>query len=305
MFIELTNRENNAVAIRAFDLKSWPELWDEFIAEAKRFNAKKLISLFGDSEPIREPSRKSIEITARDRLLIGEFLRRHHPRFAHELAIGAVPDAKGGQLEFTTLEPAVLDMAGLVARSHGIELRKTFDYIQHRYDLRDYNRVHLIFLMAILRIADFLQIQSARAPELFGKLHNIRSPFSLGEWRLHQCIENITTSSLDPEAILVAANPRTVREYLKFDKWAKGLQGELDASWAILGEIYGRFTREALNWLQLNIRRIRTNVEDKATLKNVFHLFQTQLDSRWPSQNYLNCLLRHFTVTILFTELGN
>jgi hypothetical protein len=267
MFIELTNRENNTVAIGAFDSQSWPELWSEFVAEAKRFSAKKLVSLFGDNEPIREPPRRPIEMTARDRLLIGEFLRRHHPRFSHEFAIGVVPDAKGNRFEFKSLEPAVRDMTGLIARSHGIELRRTFDFIQHRYDLRDYNRVHLIFLMTLLRIADFLQIQSARAPELFGTLHNIKSPFSLGEWRLHQCIENITTSSLDPEAIFVAANPRSVHEFLKFEKWSKGLQSELDTSWAILGEVYGRFTREALNKLQLNIRRVRTNIEDRPLLQ--------------------------------------
>jgi hypothetical protein len=59
-----------------------------------------------------------------------------------------------------------------------------------------------------------------------------------------------------------------VHDYLKFEKWSKGLQRELDTSWAILGEVYGRFTREALNKLQLNIRRIRTNIENKTTLQS-------------------------------------
>ena len=267
MFIALTDQENRGTSVAAFDSKSWPELWTEFVVEAKRFSAKKLISLFGDDNPVREPPRRSIDMTARDRLLIGEFLRRHHPRFAHEFSLGMVPKADGGKFVIADLETAIQDMAGMIARSHGIELRETFDYIQHRYDLRDYNRVHLVFLMTLLRVADYLQIQSARAPELFGRLHNIKSPFSLGEWRLHQSIDNITTSSLDPEAIFVAASPHSVHEYLKFDRWAKGLQRELDTSWAILGEVYGRFTREALNKLHLNIRRIRTNIEDKALLR--------------------------------------
>jgi hypothetical protein len=73
MFIGLTDQENENIAISAFDSKSWPELWAEFVAEAKRFSAKKLISLFGDSEPIREPPRRAIEMTSRDRLLIGDF----------------------------------------------------------------------------------------------------------------------------------------------------------------------------------------------------------------------------------------
>ena len=268
VFLALTDQRNKTIGVNNFDSKSWPDLWAEFVAESKRFSAKKLVSLFGDSEPVREPPRSAIDMTQRDRLLIGEFLRRHHPRFAHEFATGAVPDAHGGRIQFGNLDVVIQDLAGLIARSHGIELRDSFHYIQSRYDLRDYNRVHIIFLMVLLRIADYLQIQSARAPELFGKLHNIRSPFSLGEWRLHQCIENITTSSLDPEAIFVAANPKSVHDYLKFEKWFNGLQHELDISWAILGEVYGRFTREALNKLQLNVRRLRSNIEDRSALQS-------------------------------------
>ena len=263
IFLALTDKKNSAVQIPSFDFRSWPELWSDFIGEAKRFSSKRLISLFGDSAPINDPPREYGEMTARDRLLIGEFLRRHHPRFAHEFSLGAVSDATGGNFEFKMLDRTTQDIAGLIARSHGLELRATFDYIQHRYDLRDYNRVHIIYLMTLLRVADFLQIESGRAPEVFNKLHTIRSPFSDGEWRLHNSIENVTRSTLDPEAIFVATGPRTVHEYLRFERWIKGLQSELDTSWAVLGEVYGRFAQEGLDKLHLSIRRVRTNVEDK------------------------------------------
>jgi hypothetical protein len=121
--------------------------------------------------------------------------------------------------------------------------------------------------MVLLRVADYLQIQPARAPVFFGKIHAIKSPFSLGEWKLHQCIENITTSAMDPEAISVLVNPKSVHEYLRFEDWMRGFQDEIDKSWAILGEVYGRFTREALNKLQLNTRRVRSNLEDKTSLQ--------------------------------------
>lgn len=267
VFIALTDASNTTITVPEFDQKSWPELWADFLAEAQRFNAKKLIELFGDAQRIREPPRSSIDISQRDRLLIGDFLRRHHPRFAHEFVLGAIPDAKGSRFNFSTIEQPTRDIVGLIARSHGLNLRETFDYVRKHYDLRDYNRIHIVYLMVLIRIADYLQIQSARAPALFGKLHRVRSPFSLGEWKLHQCIENATTSAMDPEAILVSANPKTVHEFLKFEGWMQGLQGEIDKSWAILGEIYGRFTREALNKLQLNIRRVRSNIEDKQQLK--------------------------------------
>ncbi len=75
VFLALTDHSNKGVAIPDFDSRSWPALWTDFIGEAKRFSAKKLISLFGDNAAIREPPRQPLEMTQRDRLLIGEFLR--------------------------------------------------------------------------------------------------------------------------------------------------------------------------------------------------------------------------------------
>jgi molecular chaperone HtpG len=267
VFLALTEESNSKIVIPELDEKPWPELWTDFLAEAQRFSAKKLVSLFGDAEPVRDPPRSAIEMSQRDRLLIGEFLRRHHPRFGHEFIVGGVPDARRGKFEFPEIETRTKDIVGLIARSHGLDLRSTFDYIQKHYDLRDYNRIHIVYLMVLIRVADYLQIQSARAPNFFGRIHAIKSPFSLGEWKLHQSIENITTSAMDPEAVSVLANPKSVHDYLRFESWMRGFQTEIDKSWAILGEVYGRFTREALNKLQLNIRRIRSNIEDKAALQ--------------------------------------
>lgn len=206
-------------------------------------------------------------MTQRDRLLVGDFLRRHHPRYAHDFAKHAVFDSAGNPFKLEGLDEKTRDLAGLIARSHGLELRSLFSYITVNYDLRDYNRVHIVFLMVLLRIADYMQIQSARAPLLFGKLHKIRSPFSLGEWRVHQCITNVNAPSFDPEAISVSAEPKSVHDYLRFEEWIDGLQSELDTSWAILGEVYGRFTQEALDKLQMRVRRLRSNVEDKAAFQ--------------------------------------
>jgi hypothetical protein len=137
VFLALTESSNGKIVVPEFDDKSWPDLWNDFLAEAKRFNAKKLIALFGDTEPVREPPRSAIEMSQRDKLLIGEFLRRHHPRFGHELIVGGVSDARGRQFEFPEIETRTRDIIGLVARSHGLDLRKTFEYIQRHYDLRD------------------------------------------------------------------------------------------------------------------------------------------------------------------------
>jgi molecular chaperone HtpG len=268
IFLGLTEQSNSLAANPAFDEKPWAELWTGFLAEAKRFSAKKLIAVFGDTQQVREPPRSAIDLSQRDRLLIGEFLRRHHPRYAHEFSLGIVPNVKGGRLApLSHFDDAARDVVGLIARSHGMNLRSTFDYLLARYDIRDFNRVHIVFIMVVLRISDYLQIQPGRAPDLFNKIHNIRSPYSSSEWRVHQSIENITTSSYDPEAIHIAADPQSAQEFLKFERWSSGLQEELDISWAILGEVYGRFGQEHLDKLRLKIRRIRSNIEDKVAVQ--------------------------------------
>lgn len=90
MFSTLTNRRNNEVLVPSMDDLPWPTLWDEFIAEAKRFDQKRLFLVFGDIEPVRDPPKDALSFTDRDRLLIGEFLRRYHPRLAHEIAINGI-----------------------------------------------------------------------------------------------------------------------------------------------------------------------------------------------------------------------
>ena len=41
VFLALTEQTNSVVATPVFDDKPWPELWNSFIAEAKRFSAKR------------------------------------------------------------------------------------------------------------------------------------------------------------------------------------------------------------------------------------------------------------------------
>lgn len=267
MFILLIDRSNKTILRPDFDSASWPDLWDAFIAEAKRFNDKKLKSLFGDTLPVTEPAKNAIDLSNRDRMLIGEFLRRYHARLAHEIAIGGVRGADGVAINpLSGLRPEYADLVGTVARSHGIPLRSTFGYLTDNYDIRDYRHIHIIYLMVLVRIADFLQIQSARAPELFTALHKIKSPFSANEWRVHQSISNITRTSLDPEAIEISASPPDINSFLRVDKWLWDLQKELDTSWAVLGEIYGRFMNVKLPNLKIDVRRLRSNLEDRRSL---------------------------------------
>src|SRR6267378_6245944 len=127
----------------------WTSLWVDFLGEASRFDARKLFALFGDTEPARTPSSDPMAWTLRDKLLIGEFLRRHHARLAHEVAIWGVPSSTNNPLRLKETPDDVADLAGLVARSHGQSIRSCFPNLLRRYDIRDYKGIHSVFLMAV------------------------------------------------------------------------------------------------------------------------------------------------------------
>ena len=182
-----------------------------------------------------------LKITLRDRLLIGEFVRRHHHRLAHEIALMGVPGPSDIPISLKAVRADVADLSGLVARSHGIPIRSCISYID-RYHLRDYNGIHTIFLMTVLRIADYLQVQAERASKQLLQVMRLRSPFSQGEWKAHHAIRNIHQTHEDPEAIFIEAAPADIFTYLRLKHLLMGIQQELDLSWAVLGEIYGRYS---------------------------------------------------------------
>ncbi|HWW73797.1 MAG TPA: ATP-binding protein, partial [Pyrinomonadaceae bacterium] len=152
------------------------------------------------------------------------------------------------------------EIAGACARSHGMGLRESVEVIP-RLNRREYLKVHAPFLMSVLRVADYIQIHSERAPEQILKVRALKSPVSQGEWTAHDAVEDIHCTHDDPEAIVVVAKPKDVRTFLKLERLLTWLQKELDASWAVLGEVYGRL--RGLSELGLTIRRVRSNLDDK------------------------------------------
>ncbi|MBY6069614.1 ATP-binding protein [Leisingera aquaemixtae] len=263
-FVELVSSKNKLLT--RLDSTTWCELWEEFLLEAKRFDGRQLRNLFGSSDPVSNPPDDPAEFTIKHRLLIGEFLRRHHPRLAHEISVFGFPGVDGQRIPlFNDQAGDLAEIAGLLARSHGTSLRQACDIFAEHFHEREYQDVHPPIVMAALRISDFLQIQPERAPKSQLKLRKLRSPFSAGEWRVHQSVRNITPADNDPEAIYVDARPEAVETFLKFKNWAEGFQSELDATWAALGEVYGRYEAQGFHKFQLKLRRLRTSIDDQQT----------------------------------------
>ena len=265
-FKTLVKQGSRWESINFFDQQTWEQLWTDFLSEARRFDERKLYALFGDTEPIRIPDQNSINWSNRDKLLIGEFIRRNHPRLAHEIALHGIPAINDGAVDLINTEnyKATADLAGLVARSHGHALRISIEYLEKTYHIREHQDAHPVYLMILLRVADHLQIHPARAAVKSLKLKKLYSPLSSTEWNVHDSIENITGADEDPEAISLNAQPRDIQTFLRVKEWMESLQFELDTSWAVLGEVYGRYD---LKILGLNLRRLRSNI-DNARLKS-------------------------------------
>jgi molecular chaperone HtpG len=262
-FFALTDPHNLGILIPQIDSHAWPNLWEDFVAEARRFDQKRLTRMFGDTLPVSVPPRNCDLLTGRDRKLIGEFIRRHHPRLAHEFALfGFQGSAK--RINVVSEAPQdLLDISGLIARSHGSELREFLPYLEKRYSSREYKHIHPTFLMALLRVSDYLQIQAARAPEVRLDVQNVGSPFSLREWRTHGAVIDVIQYHDDPESIYVRTKPPDPEVYLHLKTLMSSLQNELDSCWAVLGEVYGRFP--PLNKLGLTLRRIRSDLDETDT----------------------------------------
>jgi hypothetical protein len=262
-FLSLIDRKSAWRPIPFFYEKEWADEWEDFLAIARRYNQKQLMDIFGEADVIpSRPPNNTNEWTDRDKKLIGEFIRIHHPRIAHHMSIGGVPGKDQSSFEIISKWfPAEFDdLIGIVARSHGIGLRNATAYLEEKRYLRDFNGVHPTFLMTLLRIADYLQIQPDRAPKPALKLTKLKSPLSEREWRVHNCIRNISSAHEDPEAITIDARPENAEDFARLRQWLEGIQVELDVSWASLGEIYGRY--KVLDQLKLSLRRIRSNTDD-------------------------------------------
>ncbi|WAI89060.1 Chaperone protein HtpG [Psychrobacter sp. SC65A.3] len=238
----------------------WSEMWSDYIAEAKRFNSDKLKSIFNDSKPVSDIPDNKIDLTTRDKLLIGEFIRRHHARIAHEIVFNGVPGTDGKTLKLAE-EPRrhFLDLCGFIAKSHNISLRQAVDALNTKKK-REHLGCHVPFLMSVLRISDYIQVQATRAPSQLLNVKSLISPISKGEWKKHDAILEINHADEDPEALFIDAEPQDAILFEDLRWLFTDIQRELDEVWAVLGEVYGRYDKMAN--LGINIRRLRSSLDD-------------------------------------------
>lgn len=273
-FNSMLNGEYDDVIVKCIDEKTWNELWNDYLSEVKHFSSIQKENIWGNPyQDFHEPDLTNKDaLTGVDKKLIGEFLRRHHARFAHEIALKGL---KGNYLiSFGSVNIPELykQLAGITARSHGMSIRNTFVYLKEvAYDgWRNPEDINVVFLMVLLRIADYLQIDKSRTQPTLLKLKTFNSPISLLEHKAHLSISSINFDNTDPELILVTCEPKDARMYVKLETLVEDIQHELDISWAVLGEVYGFKSNQP----KIKFRRINSNLSHKDFLKKLTYIPQ-------------------------------
>lgn len=237
----------------------WSVAWRDFQREARHFGHSQLELLLGpENEGVPRVAFADTlnpdAWTTGDYLVIGEFLRRSHARLGHEISLFGFPGVAELAPEFPE---SLRDAAGAVARSHGEPLRTMANYLEHRYE----TRVHpagaaLLYLMGLLRVADYLQMDADRAPTLLLRLKSPQSPQSVDEWMKHGAVSAISWRDEDPDAIRVTVNAsHGLRTHLQLRELLHSLQAEMDTTTAVLSEVFGT------EGLRLSRRRVVSNLD--------------------------------------------
>jgi molecular chaperone HtpG len=254
------------------DDQPWHRLWREFQLEARRFDGSRLIKILGSPEPVPIQDLEPDHFSERGMKIAGEFLRRHHHRLSHEIVAFGMPIEKTILPLFQDVPEHLRDLAGIVARSHGLSIRESLEPLVNRGGSchREHRHIHPPFLMSLVRLSDYLDLDIGRTPASVLASKSLKSPVSRREWWSHRAIVDCNAQTDDPECLQVFAEPMALSDvstFIMIEEKVAGIQKELDMCWAVLGEVYGRFA--PLNMLSLKIRRIRSNLREPSTINQL------------------------------------
>ena len=267
----ITSNEQNICSECPND-HSWEKLWQDFQIEVKRFDGNTLINILGTQDPVSADEFDISNLSERGIRLVGEFLRRHHHRLGHELICFGYPSGNGRVLLFENVAEHLRVLVGVIARSHGLPLREAVELLiqTDRTRHREYRHIHPTYLMCLVRLADYLDLDISRAPESILAAKSLRSPISKREWWSHRAIVDCHSYDDDPECLRIIIDPHTldnVEIFTTVEDKINNVQQELDSCWAVLGEIYGRFP--PLNKFSLQIRRIKSDIRDQKIISKL------------------------------------
>lgn len=240
----------------SFELK-----WEKFEREVSKYSSNDWQKFFSDGSIVNFPSLED-DLTEKQHVIIGEFIRKYHARIAQVIALHGLPTGKEPVVFFDKELLHLNELAGFAARSHNISLREAVEVIGQDH-ARTTKNTHLAFVMGVLRIADYLQFENKRTPKLCFNVKAFCSPISIGEWKKQMAVINTHNAHNDDELLYVDAVPEDAPTLEGIGRLLNGLQHELDALWAVLGEVYSRIPSKRN--LGINIRRVRSSIDNPAS----------------------------------------
>ncbi len=248
--------------IDGLDRATFEISWEEYLAKVSRYSDEKMRYNFGRRVDVKVLHLNQAEMVEIDKLIIGDFLRQQHPRLAHVIAetsfMGSTDNDILGKVGFDADDRRII---GLIARSHGMAMRDTENYIEENFaDLTHPCGTPIFYLMALVRVADLLDAGQHRAPTVLTDRQNIDVPISVREWRWNGLvkIENFTWKT-EAKNLHIQASPNSSTDFTLVENWLKWVQQELDMSWSVIAEKY------AGEPYRLSIHRVKSNIlEPKA-----------------------------------------
>lgn len=257
----------------AFGGKPWNDEWSNYVDRTKRLSQEKMRYHFGKVIPVTEDCVDHTD-TDDNKRIIGEFLRQHHARLAHEFALGMLPGSDDTDLFANiNLPPKARDVIGILARSHSMAIRDIELYVKNHIGAgtKPYN-TPVFYLMTVLRTADALDADERRAPEALERQQKINVPISVEEWTWNQCIDPYACDwRRQQKNYYVEANPESSRQYVQLDKWLKRVQADLDLCWSILAEKYSHPDDR----YRLSIHRVVSNIYEPGIQETMNSIFLT------------------------------
>lgn len=79
--------EYNNIKTENLDSLCWGEQWQDFYRRARKYNHQQLVELFGDDLPNIKLPLNTVDDTDENWRVYGEFLRKFHPRLAHDIVL--------------------------------------------------------------------------------------------------------------------------------------------------------------------------------------------------------------------------
>ena len=253
---------------KVFKDKKWSRLWYEYKKEIRLWDQKKKTSVFGKKFDIVEIPDDPLELTELQRMIIGEFLRWHHHRLAQDIITSGFPMRAGEYKKFFPDENEYQNlqtMTALLVRSHGENAWRMVDIMENIYgknlSLSRLFNCHFPYVMALLRLSDYLDMSEERASLDIFRKHDYFSSVSALEWEFNQCIDSLDFKESGSECLYIwVSEPRNSTLFLKIQRHLKAMQDELDTCCAALG--YTK-TQE-----DLSIRHISSNLDTEGGLKD-------------------------------------